>query len=123
MWSRRRVVRAGMAAAGLFAGGVGRGMAQDRYDQDELLQFYPLGQVTLIHASDLRGQLLPHHYRPADAHVVLPEEAGQPPHLNGEDFRIRYGIGGLQPQDMAFTHENFDELISQSTERQEQKSK
>ncbi len=110
MWSRRRFVRAGVSAAALSAGWFSRVFAQDRYDQDELLQFYPLGQVTLMHASDLRAQLLPHHYRPADAHVVLPDQAGQPPYLSGEDFRIRYGVGGLQPQDMAFTHQNFVEL-------------
>ncbi len=112
MLSRRGFVSAGMAAAAVTQGlGLGgQAAAQDRYDQDELLQFYPLGQVTLMHASDLRGQILPHFYRPAESHVVRQAEADQPENLSGEALRIRYGIGGLQPQDMAFTHENFVDL-------------
>ncbi len=103
----RREVLGQMIAAGAGLGLSARqGVAQDRYDQAALLDFYPLGDITLLHSSDLRGMVLPHHLRPAAVRYG-PDRV---PNLTGEALRIRYGIGGRTPMDAAMTAEGFDAL-------------
>lgn len=103
MYNRRRFLQSASAGAvlgGLKAGGAA---AQDRFDQSALLAFDYTGTVTLMHFSDLRGQLRPIYLRPAETHP----DQGIVPYLSGEEFRIRYGIGGRTPMDYAHTHEDF----------------
>lgn len=106
MPTRREVLGQTIAAGVGFALFARRAVAQDRYDQAALLDFYPLGDITLLHFSDLRGMVLPHHLRPA-AERYGPDRV---PHLTGEAMRIRYGIGGRTPMDAAMTAEGFDAL-------------
>jgi len=97
----------------LLLSGLGKGTgiaAQDRFDQDALLEFENLGSVTLMHIGDLLGQIVPQYHRPAEVNIGVAEGADKMPYLTGEAFRIRYGIGGGTPMDYAFTHENFTEL-------------
>ncbi|MEM6304575.1 MAG: 5'-nucleotidase C-terminal domain-containing protein [Pseudomonadota bacterium] len=96
------------AVAGL--GPLGRLAAQDRYDQEALLQFYPLGQITLMHLSDLHGHLLPLYHREPEVHLGPDGQQRAVPHLTGEALRVAYGIGGRGPMDYALTHEDFAAL-------------
>ena len=100
----RRAMLTQMTAAGLVLGSPL--MAQDRYDQAALLGFDPLGQITLAHYSDLRGMVAPHYLRPA-AMTYGPDRV---PYLTGEALRIRYGVGGRAPMDVALTSQGFDAL-------------
>lgn len=103
----RREVLGQTAAAGLALAVSARpGLAQDRYDQAALLDFQALGDITLLHYSDLRGMVLPHYLRP----VAVRYGPDRVPNLTGEALRIRYGIGGRTHMDAAMTAEGFDAL-------------
>ncbi|QFT59600.1 bifunctional 2',3'-cyclic nucleotide 2'-phosphodiesterase/3'-nucleotidase precursor protein [Sulfitobacter sp. THAF37] len=106
MPTRREVLGQTIAASLALGLSGGRAAAQDRYDQAALLQFYPLGDITLLHYSDLHGMMHPHFMRPAAVRYG-PDRV---PNLVGEALRIRYGIGGRTPMDAAMTAEGFDAL-------------
>jgi sulfur-oxidizing protein SoxB len=61
MLSRRDFVQVAAAAAALLP--AARGLAQQRLTQDELLRFNAVGTVTLLHITDVHGQLVPVFYR------------------------------------------------------------
>lgn len=105
--SRRAFLRSSGAAVGVALGGPLA--AQDRFNQDSLLDFWPLGKITLMHIGPLLGEMMPHYQRPPEVRIGVGEAAGKVPYLTGEAFRIRYGIGGRTPMDYAFTHEHFVE--------------
>lgn len=104
MVKRRRFLQGAGAAAVLGVVGP-QSAAQDRFDQDALLDFWSVGTVTLMHFSDLRGQMQPLFLRPPGD----PLGRGAVPDLAPEAFRIRYGIGGRTPMDYAHTPEHFVE--------------
>ncbi len=67
MVSRREFIQAGLAGSALLAGtglgSIGRLAAQQRLTEAELLRFDPVGNVTLIHVTDLHAQLVPIYFR------------------------------------------------------------
>ena len=67
MISRRDFLQASMAASAIVGasgfGQWGRLAAQQRLTQDQLLDFDPLGNVTLIHITDLHVQMKPIWFR------------------------------------------------------------
>lgn len=111
MRSRREILQMSMAAASIY-GGSGFGnwaklAAQDRFDQDALLEVETFGNVTLMHVTNIRGQLKPIYHREPSDNAGFGDSIGKVPHLTGEAFRIRYGVGGGTPMDYALTHEDF----------------
>jgi sulfur-oxidizing protein SoxB len=86
MITRRDLLAASAALAALPA------RAQEAPSQADLLRFNPLGQVTLIHVTDMHGQLMPMHFREATAKFGVGEARGQPPHLTGEAFLRAYDL-------------------------------
>ena len=74
-----------LGAAG-FAGNPTRALAQQKLTQDDLLQFDAVGQITLLHFTDVHGQLAPVYFRPPDTNIGVGAYAGIPPHLVGETF-------------------------------------
>lgn len=94
MLDRRHFLQAAMALAGgpaLFANPL-RAFAQQRLDQSHLLEFEPLGQVTLLHLTDIHAQLVPLWFREPSVNVGVGEVAGLPPHLTGAAMLEHYGI-------------------------------
>ena len=94
---RRRRPRRCWPAAAAFT----RALAQQRLTQDELLKFDALGNVTLLHVTDIHGQLMPVYFREPSVNLGVGEAQGLPPHLTGADFLKRFGIpaevgGGLR---------------------------
>src|SRR3954469_15834183 len=94
MITRRELLQVGAATAALAAGSgdLTRAFAQQRLTQDELLKFDALGNVTLLHVTDIHGQLMPVYFREPSVNLGVGEARGQPPHLTGSDFLKRYGI-------------------------------
>ncbi len=92
MLTRRDLLTAGAALA--LAGGPARaqGDAAARPTQAELLAFRPLGQVTLVHVTDLHAQMVPMHFREAGTNLGVGEARGQVPHLTGEALLARYRL-------------------------------
>ena len=78
--------------------------------QNELLRFAPLGQVTLIHMTDLHGQLMPMFFREASAKIGVGEARGRLPHITGEAFLAEFGEARGTPFAHALTDLDFADL-------------
>jgi sulfur-oxidizing protein SoxB len=78
--------------------------------QNELLRFAPLGEVTLIHMTDLHGQLMPMFFREASAKIGVGEARGRLPHITGEAFLAEFGQARGTPFAHALTDLDFADL-------------
>jgi sulfur-oxidizing protein SoxB len=112
MITRRELLQVGAATAALVAGSgdLTRAFAQQRLTQDELLKFDALGNVTLLHVTDIHGQLMPVYFREPSVNLGVGEARGQPPHLTGPDFLTRFGIPAKSAAAYAMTAEDFAAL-------------
>lgn len=112
MVSRREFLQFGAVAgltAGLSAasgGGLTRALAQQKLSQDDLLRFDSKGQITLLHLTDIHGQLNPVYFRPPDTNIGVGNFEGIPPHLVGEEFLSHFGIEAGTP--LAYAHTMVD---------------
>jgi sulfur-oxidizing protein SoxB len=114
MISRREFLMAAVAA-GAITGGSGFGRwarlaAQQALSQDELLAFRPLGNVTLVHLTDIHAQLMPVWFREPSVNLGVGEVRGLPPHVTGEDFLKLYNLAPGSPEAYALTSVDFDAL-------------
>ncbi len=112
MVSRREFLQFGAVAgltAGLSAGSGGsltRALAQQKLSQDDLLRFDSKGQITLLHLTDIHGQLNPVYFRPPDTNIGVGNFEGIPPHLVGEEFLSHFDIEAGTP--LAYAHTMVD---------------
>jgi sulfur-oxidizing protein SoxB len=108
--TRRDLVRLVAAAA---AAGVGpRALAEAEGAAERVLEFEPLGNVTLLHVTDTHATLLPVHYREPDTLLGVGDERGQPPYLTGQAFLSHYGIAPGSAAAHALTHVDFPALAA-----------
>jgi sulfur-oxidizing protein SoxB len=113
MISRRDFLQAALAASALVggtAGGVGRAVAQGRLTQQELLGFEGLGNVTLIHVTDVHGQLVPLYFREPSVNLGVGEAKGVIPHITGKAFLEKFGLQPKSSAAYALTDQDFAEL-------------
>jgi sulfur-oxidizing protein SoxB len=113
MMTRREALQVGVAAAALgvgVGGGFTRVVAQQRLTQNELLKFDALGNVTLLHVTDIHGQLVPVYFREPSVNIGVGEARGQPPHLTGTDFLKHFGISHKSAAAYALTDQDFAAL-------------
>ena len=114
MISRREFLMAAVAAGALTSGsGFGqwaRLAAQQSLSQDDLLSFRPLGNVTLVHLTDIHAQLMPVYFREPSTNLGVGEVKGLPPHVTGEDFLKLYNLQPGSPEAYALTSVDFDSL-------------
>ena len=89
MISRRDFLQAAAATASLLPTLSSRTFAQQRLTQAELLNFDAVGNVTLVHLSDLHAQLLPVLFREPSVNIGAGEARGHVPHITGQDFLNR----------------------------------
>ena len=80
--------------------------AKQSLTQDSLLEFNSKGQVTILHVTDLHGQLMPLYFRPPSENYGIGEFEGIPPHLVGEEFLKYFGINKNTP--LAYAHTMID---------------
>ncbi len=114
MISRRDFLQVGMAASALFGasgfGGWARLAAQQRLTQEQLLDFDTFGNVTLIHVTDIHGQLKPVYFREPSVNLGVGANRGAVPHVTGADFRRLYGIADGSPAHYALSAGDFSAL-------------
>lgn len=114
MISRRDFLQVSMAASAMVgASGFGnwsRLAAQQSLTQDQLLQFDTYGNVSLIHVTDIHGQLNPIYFREPSVNMGIGAANGQMPHITGADFRKAYGIADGSPSAYALTYDDFSAL-------------
>lgn len=112
MITRREILQVGAATAALVAGGSAftRALAQQSLTENELLKFDALGTVTLLHVTDIHGQLVPVYFREPTVNLGVGEARGQPPHVTGKDFLKRFGISEKSAAAYALTDQDFETL-------------
>ena len=114
MISRRDFLQVGMAAAALAGtsgfGNWARLAAQQRLTQDQLLEFETFGNVSLIHVTDIHGQLKPVYFREPSVNIGVGANKGVVPHVTGADFRRLYGIADGSPGHYALSSGDFAAL-------------
>ena len=114
MISRRDFLQVGMAASAIVgASGFGnwaRLAAQQSLTQDQLLEFDTFGNVSLIHITDIHGQLNPIYFREPSVNLGVGENKGKVPHVTGADFRKLYGIADGSPSHYALSSGDFSSL-------------
>ena len=112
MITRREMLQVSAATAALMAGGgsLTRAFAQQKLTQEELLKFDTLGNVTLLHVTDIHGQLMPVFFREPTVNLGVGEAKGQPPHVTGADFLKRFGIAPGSADAYAMTDQDFTAL-------------
>jgi sulfur-oxidizing protein SoxB len=92
MISRRDFLQLAAATAAILPGGWPRALAQQRLTQAELLRFDAIGNVTLVHVTDIHGQLRPIHFREPSTNLGVGEAKGLVPHVTGQALLDLYKI-------------------------------
>ena len=114
MISRRDFLQVSMAASAIVgASGFGnwaRLAAQQSLSQDQLLEFDTFGNVSLIHVTDIHGQLNPIYFREPSINIGVGDNKGAVPHVTGADFRKLYGIADGSPSHYALSADDFSSL-------------
>jgi sulfur-oxidizing protein SoxB len=110
MLSRRDFIQAASAAAAIMGSGLSRAAAQQRLTQADLLAFEPVGNVSLVHITDLHAQLVPLFFREPSVNLGVAGVKGLPPHITGKGFLEAYGIPAGSPLAYALTDQDFSAL-------------
>jgi len=116
MLNRRDFFQIAAATAtllGVGAGGLARAAGTQAITQADLLAFPAKGNVTLLHVTDIHGQLRPVHFREPSINLGVGEAAGLPPHITGRDFLRKYELAAGSPEAFALTSEDFVALARQ----------
>jgi sulfur-oxidizing protein SoxB len=110
MLSRRDILQAGAAAAVLMGAPVGALAAAQKISQADLLRFQPLGQVTLLHFTDIHAQIVPLHFREPSVNIGVGAALGLPPHLVGNHLLKQFGIKTGSAEAHALAYNDFAQL-------------
>lgn len=114
MLSRRDFVQVTAAAGTVFAGGnLGLAAAAQAITQQQLLEFQPVGNVTLLHFTDIHAQLVPLYFREPAINIGVGEDTGAPPHLTGKYFLDYFKIAPRTPSAYALTMDDYVALAGQ----------
>ena len=117
MLSRRDFLQVGMATTAIYGssgfGNFSKLAAQQKLKQENLLEFDTYGNVSLIHITDIHGQLKPIYFREPEINLGVGNALGQVPHITGANFRRMYGINDGSPSHYALTHNDFSALAQQ----------
>ena len=109
MWSRRDFIQFASISSALFMGQPLTAIAaKQKIVLDDILKFDSKGQLTLLHFTDIHGQLKPVYYRPPSENYGVGQFEGIPPHLVGERFLSHFNIDKASP--LAYAHTMVDYL-------------
>jgi len=106
MLTRRDFLQITAATSALGLTGLSRSVFAGNITQENLLDFKPLGQVTLLNFTDIHAQLVPLFYREPSINLGIGDDRGRPPHLTGAALLQYFGlpVGGLE----AYTFTDLD---------------
>ncbi len=109
MWSKRDFIQFASISSALFMGQPLTSLAaKQKIALDDILKFESKGQLTLLHFTDIHGQLKPVYYRPPSENYGVGQFEGIPPHLVGERFLSHFNIDEKTP--LAYAHTMVDYL-------------
>ncbi|MCB8823494.1 thiosulfohydrolase SoxB [Microvirga rosea] len=110
MTSRREFLQIAAAAAAIIPGEWTRAFAQQRLTQSDLLAFEPVGNVTLVHITDIHAQLVPILFREPSINIGVGDAKGVVPHVTGKALLDLYKIPTGSAEAYALTSEDFSAL-------------
>lgn len=111
MITRRDFATAGAAAALIAgSGSIGRLAAQQKLTREKLLAFKPVGQVTLLHFTDIHAQLSPLYFREPSVNLGVGAVRGLPPHITGAALLKKYGLKPGSAEAYALSNVDFARL-------------
>ena len=96
-----------------IAGGLGitdRNQLWAALQPEKLLEFEPLGNVTLLHMTDSHATLRPVYFREPDTLLGIGPEVGHPPFLTGDAFLDYYALKRGTLESHALTYLDFTEM-------------
>ena len=107
MQSRREFLQLAAITALLIGGKSWSSVAASQeISENDLLKFDSKGQITLLHITDIHGQLKPVFFRPPSENFGIGKYEGIPPHLVGKVFLDYFGIEPNTP--LAYAHTMLD---------------
>ena len=107
MQSRREFLQLAAITAMLIGGKNWNAVAaKQKISENDLLKFDSKGQITLLHITDIHGQLKPVFFRPPSENFGIGKYEGIPPHLIGKAFLDYFGIQPNTP--LAYAHTMLD---------------
>lgn len=110
MLSRRDFIQLAAATAAIVPAGWSRAFAQQKLSQAELLKFESIGNISIVHVTDIHGQLIPVHFREPSMNIGVGEVKGLVPHLTGKALLNHYRIPAGSAYAHALTFEDFAAL-------------
>ncbi len=112
MITRRQFTQLALAS-GLLLGprsSLAKAATTQSITQNSLLEFRELGNVTLLHLTDLHAQLVPIYFREPSINIGVGDFDGLPPHITGSDFLRKFGITDGSAFAYSLTHKDFTSL-------------
>jgi len=115
MISRREFLQAGVAATALtgLGGGWSRAAAQQAMTQGGLIDMPSVGNVTIMHITDIHAQMKPVYFREPSVNLGVGIAEGKPPHVTGAAFLDRFGIAPGSPHAYALSSVDFTALAGE----------
>lgn len=114
MLSRRDFLQVSMAASAALGASSYNAWAKmaatQSLTQDKLLEFDTFGNLSLIHVTDIHGQLKPIYFREPSVNLGVGANKGLVPHITGQDFRKLYGIEEGSYSHYALSSGDFEAL-------------
>ena len=114
MISRRHFLQASIASSFIFNSlGINNSskvMAQQNISEKNLLDFKSFGNVSIMHITDIHGQLKPLYFREPDINLGVGNVLGKPPHITGKEFLKYFNIPVKSADAYSLSSEGFSSL-------------
>ena len=114
MISRRHFLQASIASSFIFNSlGINNSskvMAQQNISEKNLLDFKSFGNVSIMHITDIHGQLKPLYFREPDINLGVGNVLGKPPHITGKEFLEYFNIPVKSADAYSLSSEGFSSL-------------
>ena len=114
MISRRHFLQASIASSFIFNSlGINNSakvMAQQQLSEKNLLDFKSFGNISIMHITDIHGQLKPLYFREPDINLGVGNVLGKPPHITGKEFLKYFNISVKSADAYSLSSEGFSNL-------------
>ena len=112
MITKREFLQASVGATAItgLGGGWTRVSAQQALTEDALIDMPAVGNVTLMHVTDIHAQLKPVYFREPSINIGVGFAHGKPPHITGEDFLKMFDLEAGSPHAYALSSQDFCSL-------------
>ena len=114
MISRRHFLQASIASSFIFSSlgtnNSAKVMAQQQIAEKNLLDFKSFGNVSIMHITDIHGQLKPLYFREPDINLGVGNVLGKPPHITGKEFLKYFKIPLKSADAYSLSSEGFSNL-------------